>query len=602
LVKLKLLASFVILFFAVDFCFAQEDKSSQETIEILWNESKPFVFKEKNNELKGIEVELIEGFKNYYQKKHKKKLKLVWVNKIAFSDILSTISTTKNLNQIGASAFSITEEREKQFVFCKPYMSDIEVMISHSNLPVLKNQIEFDNTFKSSVAYAIKHTTYESNLINLKKESSLNFSIEYLTSSENILKKVEQNRNSFGFIALPIYLMNYSQNPTLKVKRQNLFVVKHKGYSFLFPKINNWATEFDEYISREEFKPLIDSITQKYFDLKMHQFVDSLYVGNENIENKILNKEIEIQNNDIILKGKKIEEERKTNLILISLVVFLFVFTFLIYILLRNSKKNQEDLSIQKRQIEEQQQAINEQNVLLAKRNKRLLKLNDEKNNLINIVAHDIRTPLNQILGLTELLELSENTFTEEQKEMLLQIKKSTIRLNKMTNNILDIEAIESGKSNIVLEKVNLELLLKEVISNFKIQADKKQIQINFLSDDNAKIVFVDFLLTIEILENLISNALKFSPKNSIVSISIVSNSTDSIIKISDNGEGLSNWDLDLLFKKFQKLSTKPTDGESSTGLGLSIVYKYVQQLNGKVWCESEKGKGSTFFVSFPIV
>jgi signal transduction histidine kinase len=588
--------------FALNTSFAQNIDKNFETLEVSWNESKPFVFKDVNGELRGIEVEIIEGFKNFYENKYNRKLKIFWENKKSFSDILSTISNTKSNNKIGSSAFSITEEREKTFAFCKPYMSDIEVMVSHSNMPILNSPEEFDKLFKNYTAYAIKQTTYEENLINLQKERRLNFDIVYLTSSDNVLKKVEQNKNSFGFIALPIYLKNYSQNPTIKVKRQNLFVVKRRGYSFLFSQNSSWISYFNEYISSKDFKENIDLITQKYFDLKMYHFVDSLSFGNENIENKILNKEIQIQSNNILVKEKKIEEERKTNLILLFLISFLFVITILTIVLFRNSKKNQAELSFQKSQIEQQQKAINEQNIVLEKRNKRLLKLNEEKNNLINIVAHDIRTPLNQILGLTEILQLSESKLDQEQNEMLLQIKKSTERLSKMTNKILDIEAIEAGKSTIILEKVDLDMLVKEVVDNFKIQAEKKQIKLNLLSKEGIKTVFVDFLLAIEILENLISNALKFSPRNSEITVEIDKTTTDALIKISDKGEGLSKEDMGFLFKKFQKLSTVPTAGESSTGLGLSIVYKYVQQLNGRVWCESEKGKGSTFFVSFPLV
>jgi len=592
---------FVCQFFS-DFVNAQNRKENFETLEISWNESKPFVFKENNEDLKGIEVEIINGFKEFYQKKYKKKLKIYWKNKKYFSDILTTMSGTNSNNKIGASAFSITEDREKLFSFCKPYMSDIEVMVSNANLPVVDNLEEFDKVFKNCIAYSINKTTYEANLLKLKSERRTNFSVVDLGSSENILKNVEQTKNSFGFIALPIYLMNYSQNPTFEVRRQNLFVVKRKGYSFLFQKNSSWIKYFDEYISTNDFKQKIDSITQKYFDLKMYHFIDSLSAENENIENRLLNKELQIQNKDILTKQKKIEEKIKTNLILIFLISFLCLIIFLIYVLFRNSKRNHEAISFQKTQIEQQQKAINEQNILLEKRNKRLLKLNDEKNNLISIVAHDIRTPLNQILGLTELLQQSENKFDAEQNEMLLQIKKSTERLSKMTNNILDIEAIEAGKSNIILEKVDLDLLIKEVLANFRIQAEKKQIQISLLSNTSSKIIFVDFLLTIEIVENLISNALKFSPRNSVITISLEKTNTEALIKISDKGEGLSKEDLELLFKKFQKLSTIPTDGETSIGLGLSIVFKYVQQLNGKVWCESEKGKGSAFFVSFPLV
>ncbi|MFZ6002154.1 MAG: sensor histidine kinase, partial [Bacteroidota bacterium] len=113
-------------------------------------------------------------------------------------------------------------------------------------------------------------------------------------------------------------------------------------------------------------------------------------------------------------------------------------------------------------------------------------------------------------------------------------------------------------------------------------------------------IVFGDSLFLIQVFENLISNALKFSEKGKQVEVEISSSDSQVRVVVKDQGPGLTAEDQALLFKKFQRLSTHPTDGEKSTGLGLSIVKKYVELMGGRVWCESEQGHGASFIVEIP--
>jgi len=108
-------------------------------------------------------------------------------------------------------------------------------------------------------------------------------------------------------------------------------------------------------------------------------------------------------------------------------------------------------------------------------------------------------------------------------------------------------------------------------------------------------------MLLFLVLENLLSNAFKFSPPNTVVSFQIYREAENILFKINDQGPGFTDDDKKLVFSRFQKLSAQPTENESSTGLGLSIVKKYVKYLGGKVWLESEIGQGSTFYVSLPV-
>ena len=111
---------------------------------------------------------------------------------------------------------------------------------------------------------------------------------------------------------------------------------------------------------------------------------------------------------------------------------------------------------------------------------------------------------------------------------------------------------------------------------------------------------FGDAIFLFEIFENLVSNAIKFSPPGKNVFVSIQGTPSTVTTRVQDQGPGLSESDLALLFKKFQRLSARPTAGEGSFGLGLSIVKKYVEMMNGKVWCESKPGEGAIFIVELP--
>ena len=154
---------------------------------------------------------------------------------------------------------------------------------------------------------------------------------------------------------------------------------------------------------------------------------------------------------------------------------------------------------------------------------------------------------------------------------------------------------IKSLKINYTI--TDLEEVTKRVISALKIQSDNKKITVKAnLSSLKANI---DKGLLEQILDNLISNAIKFSNSHTSIFITLKSNEDNIYFEIEDEGPGISEADKLKLFQKFQKLTAQPTAGENSTGLGLSIVKKYVDALNGKVWCESEIGKGSKFIVAF---
>ncbi len=252
------------------------------------------------------------------------------------------------------------------------------------------------------------------------------------------------------------------------------------------------------------------------------------------------------------------------------------------------------EVTQQKEEIEMQKRAIELQNV-------KLQELNQEKNNLINVVAHDLKSPLHQINGLMTILNHTIPNKSDEQSKLIGMVSGATSRLSQMVTSLLDINAIESGKTNLKLQKVELSSVLKEVEKEFAETAQEKRISISILESELC-CVEADESYIHQVFENLLSNAIKFSPKGREISMSLQAKDGKTRFSITDSGPGLSDDDKTKLFKKFQKLSAQPTGNEHSTGLGLSIVKRFVEAMGGKVWCESEWGKGATFFVEFDSI
>ena len=214
---------------------------------------------------------------------------------------------------------------------------------------------------------------------------------------------------------------------------------------------------------------------------------------------------------------------------------------------------------------------------------------------MISIVAHDLKNPLTSALSVAELFE-SEKV-SKDQSEYLGVILRSLHRMNSLVTKILEIKVLESSSLKINNTEVDLKRVTEQVIAALKFQCDNKNIRI--ITDINDSTAHMDSSLVNQILDNLVSNAIKFSNRNSKVSIILKDENQMVRFEIKDEGPGIMEEEKPRLFKKYQKLAARPTAGESSTGLGLSIVKKYVEAMNGEVWCESEIGNGATFIVEF---
>ncbi len=252
------------------------------------------------------------------------------------------------------------------------------------------------------------------------------------------------------------------------------------------------------------------------------------------------------------------------------------------------------------RTLQEVNAKIQVQQVTLAEQNESLRHLNVEKDELIGIVSHDLRNPITAILGITEIVRGEDEFLSSELRdEMIDRVHHSALQMRTLIDHLLNANALENGalKPNYVYADVRE--IVRDVVEGLQLQAEKKSIRLNIESDEKV-IVYGDTLFLSQIVENLISNAIKYSPHQKQISVSFQGHGGDVRIAVRDEGPGLSESDKASLFKKFVRLSAQPTGGEKSTGLGLSIVKKMVESMNGKVWCDSEYGQGAVFIVELP--
>lgn len=239
----------------------------------------------------------------------------------------------------------------------------------------------------------------------------------------------------------------------------------------------------------------------------------------------------------------------------------------------------------------------------LSKKNRELDELNNLKNHFLGMAAHDLRNPLGVIMGYSSfLIEESEGKMNEEQMDMLQSILSSSEFMLRLLNDLLDISAIESGKFKLELAEYDLvEIVNKNVVLN-NVIANKKNITIDFRCDKSIPGILLDRSKIEQVLNNLISNAVKFSPSGTAVMVSITLKENFVVVEVADKGQGIPEGEIDNLFKPFEKTSVKSTGGEKSTGLGLSIVRNLVHGHKGDIWVKSKIGEGSSFFFSLPVL
>ncbi|MDM8545718.1 PAS domain S-box protein [Candidatus Venteria ishoeyi] len=237
----------------------------------------------------------------------------------------------------------------------------------------------------------------------------------------------------------------------------------------------------------------------------------------------------------------------------------------------------------------------------LQEKNFELLRLNQEKNEFLGIAAHDLKNPLSAIKGLAE--EIQEDYKDMDADEVIQdagKIRMAAQRMFMLITNLLDVNIIESGKLNIEPALYHIQELVEAVVDDYQQRAAQKNIQLRYDNQVGDCLVKLDGEIFQQVMDNLVSNAIKYSPQDTVTTLRLSRKNGFVCCEIQDQGPGFSAEDLNKMFGKFVRLSAKPTGNEHSTGLGLFIVKKMVEAMHGKVRCESVAGQGANFIVEFP--
>lgn len=232
-------------------------------------------------------------------------------------------------------------------------------------------------------------------------------------------------------------------------------------------------------------------------------------------------------------------------------------------------------------------------------RNEELRQANKVKMEFLGMASHDLKGPLRNISALASFIENKQVTSDEEVFQMSSMIRQSSEKLANLVKDLLDNTALEMGKLELKLADINAIKCIQSCIDQYELEARRKNQTIHLIANFERKLtICVDEIRFTQVIENLISNAIKFSPfgKNIWVILSKSPNAT-LLVEVKDEGPGFTEEDKKYLFNYYKKLSAKPTGKENSSGLGLSIVKKIVQLHNGKIWLESQEGQGASFFV-----
>jgi signal transduction histidine kinase/ligand-binding sensor domain-containing protein len=287
--------------------------------------------------------------------------------------------------------------------------------------------------------------------------------------------------------------------------------------------------------------------------------------------------------------------------------------------------------------LDEQAREIELANTQLQHQNVELQQLNAEKNEFLGMAAHDLKNPLTTVMMSASMVQrYGKNMSADDIAQQMQNMERTAKRMHDIITNLLDINAIETGNVRFSILPMPLVINVRRVVDDYRARAEAKNIQLAMNAEREELSALADESAVIEIIENLVSNAIKYSPHGASVAVVVRSgvrsvvaeeheNGVASVskslgaasstsngavalptqelrcvrVEVKDSGPGLSEDDKRKLFGKFARLTAQPTGGEHSTGLGLSIVKKMTEAMNGRVWCESQLGHGATFIVEF---
>ncbi len=504
------------------------------------------------------------------------------------------------LNNIGASFFYLEKYNEalKYYKMCIPLSKQV-----NDNEGLVMANLNIGETYR-------KIGQYELALEFLLKANEQNKTVKSNFLQTLIYDNIGLSYMELGNNKKAIDYLKKSIEVNLILNDKDALLNNYTAIGSFYHKTNNLTQAVDYYTKAYQIssnagflKPASDNakkISQIYSQMQnykqalhYHQIYSSLRDSVINTEsNKLVNEmkikyETEKKDNQISLLKKekeisdiKIKNSQKEKLFFIVIALALIVVSFLLFILYNNKKRTGK---------------------ILQEKNKQLKKLNYTKDKFISILAHDLKNPFAGFVRITDALKNNYKNIDNSKKIKYIEtINNSAKNLNYLLNNMLRWAVIQNDKADINLSEIKLSEILtetKNILSDF---AQQNNTKILIQIPENT-IVLADKSFIIILLNNLITNAIKFSDKNKPVFVSAKKNNKFVQISIKDNGIGIAQKDIKKLFSLDENPKKIGNHKNKGTGMGLILCKEITEKMNGKIWVESEPGKGSEFIFTLPV-
>jgi signal transduction histidine kinase len=286
-------------------------------------------------------------------------------------------------------------------------------------------------------------------------------------------------------------------------------------------------------------------------------------------------------------------ENRLNRIYLITAIIVFLSVAAVILLVVRNWLRSRRDVV----RVQELNRQINEQNLILNNTLEELKHSINEKDRILHSVAHDLRNPLGGISSLAGLM--LEDAITDDQREQINLVKQTAVNALELINEILEVTNITPARTN--MEKADMNVEVNNSVSLLQFKASDKNQSITVELPDEPVYLYINREKIWRVISNLISNAIKFSPINSAIKVSLTTFSDHVQLAVEDDGIGIPEKYRAQLFNMFTDAKRPGTAGERSFGLGLSISKQIVEQFHGRIWFESKAEGGTIFYVSLPL-
>ncbi|WP_460767814.1 histidine kinase [Niabella terrae] len=338
------------------------------SITVYWNEIEPFIYRNEKGQLIGVEYELMEGFRDFVQSRYGVDLQLNWKEFERFDQIYPEVRDALQPGIFAVSYYSITEARKNEVKFSPPYMPDLNVLVSHNDVPLFTNPGKFKELAASMQGFTQPGTTMQQDLEALRRQYYPDLPITHDKQDDySVLNQVARNKFSIAYVPLSIYVVALQRG--IKVKRQRLFDVRREGFAAIYPKISDWDEPIQQYFNAPECKTLIAGLIRKYLGEEVSDIIlevsDAPATSDRSKDIDLLTKEREIVTQRFMKQAAELEQQQSLQQMVLLALVCLSIFVLLIWGRFRMKHKLNRQLTLQNRLISDQNLQIGKMNRLL---------------------------------------------------------------------------------------------------------------------------------------------------------------------------------------------------------------------------------------------